>query len=143
MLGGDMTKVKYHAYVGRFQSPHLGHKWLIDQHLGKKEAVLILVRDVDIDEKNPFKAEEVVEMLSCAFKKEIEEELVKIQIIPDIASVNYGRGVGYAVVEHMPNDKIKAISATEIRRRIRASEDGWQEMVMPGVEQFLKDKFSQ
>lgn len=55
---------------------------------------------------------------------------------------NKGRGVGYAVVEHKPNEKIKAISATEIRRKIRAGESGWQEMVMPGVEEFLIEKFS-
>ena len=30
---------------------------------------------------------------------EIERGLVKIIIIPDIASVNYGRGVGYRVEE--------------------------------------------
>lgn len=137
-----MSKPKYHTFVGRWQSPHLGHKWLINKHLSKNEPVLIMVRDVEADEKNPFTAQEVVEMLNCAFKSEIEKDLVKIIIIPDIYSINYGRGVGYAVVEHKPNEKIKAISATEIRRKIRAGESGWQEMVMPGVEEFLIEKFS-
>ncbi len=32
--------MKYHAYIGRWQSPHMGHRWLIDQHLDKGEPVL-------------------------------------------------------------------------------------------------------
>ena len=135
-------KPKYHAYFGRWQSPHIGHKWLIDQHLSKNEKVLIFIRDVDIDEKNPFTAEEVKEMLGLAFEKEISNGLVRLEISPDIFSLNIGRGVGYDVVEHKPNDEIKSISATEIRRKIRENEDGWREMVIPGVEDFLIKKFS-
>ena len=36
-------------------------------------------------------------------------------IIPDIESVNYGRGVGYEIIEHVPPENIKKISATKIR----------------------------
>lgn len=135
---------KYHAYIGRWQSPHKGHRWLIDQHLAKGEPVLILIRDVPTDENNPFTATEVQTMLKVAFKKEWYTDSVEIKIIPDIASINYGRGVGYDVVNHTeaaPED-IKRISATEIRRQIRAGEEGWRELVMPGVEKWLKAKFS-
>jgi hypothetical protein len=40
---------------------------------------------------------------------------VKIMIIPDIESINYGRDVGYEIIEHRPPDDIKEISATKIR----------------------------
>ena len=40
-------------------------------------------------------------------------------IIPDIESVNYGRGVGYDVIEHTPPEDIKEISATKIRKQLR------------------------
>ena len=60
---------KYNAYIGRFQSPHLGHRWLLDQHLDKNEPVLILIRDVEIDEKNPFTAQEVKSMLETLLNK--------------------------------------------------------------------------
>ena len=39
-------------------------------------------------------------------------------IIPDIESINYGRGVGYDVIEHKPPSKIGKISATKIREEI-------------------------
>ena len=42
---------------------------------------------------------------------------VKVIIIPDIESINYGRGVGYDIIEHVPPSKIGAISATEIRKK--------------------------
>jgi len=135
---------KYNAYIGRWQSPHKGHRFIIDQHLDKDEPVLIMIRDVPTDENNPFTAAEVESMLGAAFKDEIDAGLVALQIIPDIASINYGRGVGYAVVCHegAAPEHIKRISATEIRRQIRAGEDGWRDVVMPGVEKQLEEKFS-
>jgi hypothetical protein len=42
-----------------------------------------------------------------------------ISIIPDIDSVNYGRGVGYEITEHVPPTEIKEISATKIREQLR------------------------
>jgi nicotinamide mononucleotide adenylyltransferase len=138
-----MSTIKYHAYIGRFQSPHLGHRWLIDRNLAEGKPVLIMIRDVELDEKNPFTASEVYDMLDIAFETEITNGLVSLQIIPDIASINYGRGVGYDVICHeaAAPAHVKRISATEIRRQIKAGEDGWREMVMPGVEEALKAKF--
>ena len=45
-----------------------------------------------------------------------------ISIVPDIESVNYGRGVGYEIIEHIQPDDIKEVSATKIREGLR--EDG-------------------
>ena len=42
-----------------------------------------------------------------------------VSIIPDIESVNYGRGVGYEIIEHIPPEDIKEISATKIREQMR------------------------
>ena len=41
---------------------------------------------------------------------------VKVIIIPDIESINYGRGVGYEIIEHQPPKEIGKISATDINR---------------------------
>ena len=41
---------------------------------------------------------------------------ILITIIPDIESVNYGRGVGYEIIEHVPEEKISQISGTKIRQ---------------------------
>jgi hypothetical protein len=47
------------------------------------------------------------------FQKNIDRIL--ISIIPDIESVNYGRGVGYDVIYHEPPQEIAEISGTNIR----------------------------
>jgi nicotinamide mononucleotide adenylyltransferase len=136
--------MKYHAYIGRWQSPHMGHRWLIDRNLAEGKPVLIMIRDVPTDENNPFTASEVYDMLDIAFRQEVTNGLVSLQIIPDIASVNYGRGVGYDVICHeaAAPAHVKRVSATEIRRQIRAGEEGWREMVMPGVAETLEAKFN-
>ena len=110
--------MKYSMFIGRWQPWHNGHRWLIDQRLSQNKNVLICVREVSRDDKNPYNPEEV--------KKEIENELqdlvssnrVKVIIIPDIESVNYGRGVGYDIIEHVPPDDIGKISATKIREKL-------------------------
>jgi hypothetical protein len=49
----------------------------------------------------------------------IQEGKIFISIVPDIESINYGRGVGYEVIEHVPPDNINDISATKIREQMR------------------------
>ena len=48
--------------------------------------------------------------------KLIIEGVVKTIIIPPIESINYGRTVGYDIIEHIPPTNIKQISATKIRK---------------------------
>jgi hypothetical protein len=40
-------------------------------------------------------------------------------IIPDIESVNFGRGVGYDIIEHIPPQEVGEISATKIREELK------------------------
>ena len=40
-------------------------------------------------------------------------------IIPDIESINFGRGVGYDIIEHIPPQEVSDISATKIRKQLR------------------------
>ena len=60
--------------------------------------------------------------LSEELKDLLEEGRIKITIVPDIESINYGRGVGYEIIEHVPPEQVKEISATKIRKQMR--EDG-------------------
>lgn len=137
--------MKYNAFIGRFQCPHLGHKFLFDKYLDRGERVLILIRDVEVDDSNLFTAGEIRTMLLRAFSKEVLANKVWVHIIPDIKSINYGRGVGYEVncLENECSEEVKGISATEIRRQIRAGEDGWRSMVINGTEPFLEKKLSE
>jgi predicted nucleotidyltransferase len=50
-------------------------------------------------------------------------------IIPDIESVNYGRGVGYEINEFIPTEEISFISATKIRQSINSNNEEWKLMV--------------
>ena len=85
--------MKYSMFVGRWQGVHDGHKWLFDQQLKKGKNILICIRDCpldDPDEENEFIAEEIMGHLSEEYRDEILEGKVKVMIIPDVESINYG-----------------------------------------------------
>ena len=105
-------------FVGRWQPWHKGHRWLIDQRLNEGRNVLICIREVPPDDKNPFTPSHVMKNIHHELKDLVEEGRVKLMIIPDIESVNYGRDVGYDIIEHTPPQEIKKISATDIRRSL-------------------------
>ena len=107
--------MKYSMFVGRWQPWHKGHQWLIDQRLKEDKNVLICIRDMLPDKNNPYTCEEVYDNLQIKLKELIDLKRVKVMIIPDIESVNYGRGVGYDIIEHVPPKDIGEISATKIR----------------------------
>jgi hypothetical protein len=67
-----------------------------------------------VDENNPYTAMQVYHNVY----EKYQHEDVEVIIIPDIESVNYGRGVGYEINEHIPPPDIHEISATKIR-------EGW------------------
>lgn len=113
---------QYSMFIGRWQPWHSGHRWLIDQRLEQNKNVLICIRDVKPDEKNPFTAEEVEINIKQHLWRFLSDGRVKIMIIPDIESVNFGRGVGYDIIEHIPPDNIKEISATKIREELKRNE---------------------
>ena len=110
--------MKYSMFIGRWQPLHKGHQWLINQRLSKGKNVLICIRDVEADDQNPFSPQEVLDNVSKQYTKEISEKRIKVIIIPDIESINYGRGVGYEIIEHVPPSDIKEISATKIRKEM-------------------------
>jgi len=114
------NEVKYSMFIGRWQPWHAGHRWLINQRLKEGKKVLLAIRDVEPDERNPWTPQEVVTNLTHELLELIQEGRVKIIIIPDIESINIGRGVGYDVIEHMPPDDLLYISATKIREQMKA-----------------------
>ena len=111
--------MKYSLFVGRYQPWHSGHRWLIDQRLNEGKNVWIAIRDVEPNENQPWTPQEVLMNLSNELKNLIEEGKILISIVPDIESVNYGRGVGYEIIEHVPPTNIKEVSATKIREQMR------------------------
>ena len=46
--------MKYSMFIGRWQPWHDGHRWLINQRLNEGKNVLICIREVSQDDKNPY-----------------------------------------------------------------------------------------
>ena len=120
-------------FIGRWQPFHNGHKWLINQKLSEGKPILIAVRDIPPDEKNPFTTEQTVEMVREVYSNQD----VEVISIPDVESVNWGRGVGYELNEHVPPQNIGFISATGIRSNIKDGVDSWRENVDPSIQEMV------
>jgi nicotinamide mononucleotide adenylyltransferase len=109
---------KYALFIGRYQGFHAGHKFLFQQKINEGIPVLIAIRDVEKDEKNPFTAEQVKYLIERELQEWILLGNCKVIIIPDIEGVYYGRDVGYKVEQIEAPEYIKQISATQIRKEM-------------------------
>ena len=108
---------KYALFIGRWQTWHKGHEWLINQQLESGKNCWVAIRDVQKDENNPKSAQEVLQELQKEPFFTQNWDKILLSIIPDIESVNYGRGVGYDVIYHEPPKEIEQISGTAIRKK--------------------------
>jgi len=106
-------------FIGRWQPLHEGHKELFRQVINEGGKVCVAIRDVETDEKNPFSPTEIMLNIHDQMKDEIERGKLSVIIIPDICSVEFGRGVGYDIIEHIPPQEIHDISATKIREQMK------------------------
>lgn len=129
--------MKYNLFIGRYQSPHKGHQKIFNTYLEKGLPVLIAIRDVVPDKNNPLSAEIVKKLWQEVY---VGNNLVGIIIIPDIESVNYGRGVGYEVKEIKVDDNTANISATDIRRQILEGKNEWKEFVDSNIHVSLSNE---
>lgn len=92
-------------FIGRYQTFHDGHRWLFDQAVAEGKPLAIGVRDTD--EAKP--AEEIVAQIRA------EYPAADVFVVPNVGSVEYGRGVGYEIIERKPPEDVKKISGTAIR----------------------------
>jgi len=109
---------QFAMFVGRWQPLHKGHQELFKQAMDEGKNVLICIRDGKPNEKNPFSPEEVKENIENHYSDEISLGKVKVMVIPDICSIEFGRGVGYDIIERIPPTEIGDISATKIRKEM-------------------------
>lgn len=133
--------MSYNLFIGRYQSPHKGHMHIFNTFLNEGKPILIAIRDIEPDAANPLTAEQVKSLWEKVYEN---NSLVKVIIIPDIASVNYGRGVGYEVNEIKVDATIANISATEIRKQILTEQTEWKdfvdEKIHASLSSYLKEK---
>jgi cytidyltransferase-like protein len=115
----EQQENQYAMFIGRWQPLHYGHISMFEQGLNRGKKLLICIRETEISEKNPYPSEIVKETIENYFSHLVAENKVKVIIIPDIQSVEFGRGVGYDIIEHIPPTTIGNISATKIREEMQ------------------------
>ena len=103
--------------LGRFQPFHFGHRALFERALAKHGQVAILIRDMPIADNNPWNQSDI----ELNIKKELVEYAGKFRIykVPNIVNITYGRDVGYKIEQEVFDESIHAISATDIRKKMR------------------------
>jgi nicotinic acid mononucleotide adenylyltransferase len=106
---------QWSLFIGRWQPIHEAHRQMFQQVLDEGGRVLIGIRDVEPDEKNPFPVSQVLNTIKSEYK---DNPNVSVMVVPDISSVNFGRGVGYDIIEHIPPTEVAEISATKIRKEL-------------------------
>ena len=109
---------QWSLFIGRWQPLHKGHKELFRQVIDEGGKVCVAVREVEVDDKNPFSVHDVMLNITKEMQTEIQAGKLRVISIPDIYSVEFGRGVGYDIVEHIPPQEIAEISATKIREQL-------------------------
>jgi phosphopantetheine adenylyltransferase len=119
VISSMTNETGYAMFLGRWQPLHDGHKELFNQTLSKGQRICIMIRDIMPDNKNPYSAEEVKFNIEAVYNHEIKLGLVKILIVPNITSINFGRNVGYDIIEHIPPKHVAEISATKIREELK------------------------
>jgi shikimate kinase/phosphopantetheine adenylyltransferase len=103
--------------LGRWQPWHQGHQALFEEILKKTGQVIIMVRDVQGVGDNPFDFNTVKKNIEVALKD--FKNRVKIELVPNITNICYGRSVGYKIEEIVLSEELQKISATEIRKKMR------------------------
>jgi len=111
---------QWSLFIGRWQPLHTGHKELFRQVISEGGKVCVAIRDGEVNEKNPFSPFQVMTNIFDEMQDEVEAGKLKVIIIPDICSVEFGRGVGYDIIEHIPPPEVAEISATKIREQMKA-----------------------
>ena len=115
----ERKKGQFSLFVGRWQPLHEGHKEMFQQVLDEGGNVLIAIREVEeLDSKNPFTALEIMGNIMEVYADYIQQNRVRVMIVPDICSVEFGRGVGYDIIERIPPANVAEISATKIREEM-------------------------
>jgi len=116
--------MKYDAFIGRWVIFHNGHLEIIRKVYNQnKRPILILIMDTD---EKPHASHRLQQISNILHKENI---LAQFLIIPPIASINWGRNVGYETNYIEVDPKIQQISGTDIRQKINNNNDEWKNYV--------------
>ena len=105
--------MKYSMFIGKWQPWHKGHKWLIEERLKLGKNILIGIREIENPKYTP---KEIMMRIFHDFPNEVNVGTIDFVELPDIESVNYGRTVGYEIIEHIPPEDIGEIKGRDLRK---------------------------
>ena len=103
--------------LGRFQPWHEGHQALFDRAIAKHGQVFLMIRDMEKSDSNPYDGVDI----SLQLKRKLVKYAgrTRIQVVPNIMNITYGRDVGYKIEQETFSDDIHNISATKIREQLK------------------------
>lgn len=111
-----MTSIRTGIFIGRFQPFHEGHRRCVEKILTERDRCIILVRDTEATEKNPFDTAKRMAMIRAQFPDESKVQILTISDPGADLAVFIGRDVGYDLIEL--DAQTEAISATDLRRKM-------------------------
>ena len=108
--------MKTGIFVGRFQPFHDGHKKCILKILESCDRCIVMMRETEPTEKNPFDLEKRRGMIRAEFPDETQVIITDFQDPGAELAVFIGREVGYELIQL--DEKTESISATDIRKKL-------------------------
>ena len=109
-----LSSQRHDAFIGRWRVFHDGHKAMIRKvWKANGRPVFIMVMDTDEEPDACWRVYEIVQWLQG------EGIDGRATIIPAVASVNYGRAVGYEINHIALDPETEAISATKLLAEAR------------------------
>lgn len=126
------------VFIGRWTPFHNGHLKIMKKKIDQGVPLLILVRNTHYDLYPPEMRKRMIEATMTKLKVD-----AKVEIIDDIESVNWGRGVGYELNEIVVQDDVKKISATNIRSMVEEKDKSWKKFIPEGADKVLEDYLSE
>lgn len=108
--------------LGRFQPWHEGHTALFKRALEKTGQVIILLREQDGTDNNPYDHHQRMEMIwkTLVDDEGVDPSVFEILYVPNITHIVYGRDVGYKIEQETLDAEIESISATQIRNELKS-----------------------
>jgi adenylylsulfate kinase len=116
MSVAHIDDVKTGVFIGRFQPFHEGHKKCVEKILTENDRCLILMRDTEQTEKNPFDVAKRIALIRAHFPDESKVQIISVDDPGAHMSVYIGREVGYNLIQL--DETTEKISATDLRKKM-------------------------
>ena len=104
------------VFVGRFQPFHDVHKACIEHILTECDHCIVMIRNTDKTDKNPFAVDQRIPMIRVHFPDESKVSIVPVSDPGAQLSVYIGRDVGYKLIQL--DEQTENISATDLRKKL-------------------------